>query len=108
MITITDISAMRLWAHKDLLNRLGNPCSSQTDWSARSSRDVLKGGLELLGIEPTRDNPVHILVDSSERRLRSQRVKCHVWSGRLPAPDRLYIPACRSPVPGRPFCGLPG
>lgn len=96
---------MHLWAHKGLLNSLGNPCSSQTDWSAQSSRDVLKSGLELLGIEPTRDNPVHILVDSSERRLRSQRVKCHVWSGRLPA-GSLYQIAPGLLVTSPAFCCL--
>ena len=43
MITITDITAMRLWAHEGLLDRLGNPCSAQgLSWSAASAREVCK------------------------------------------------------------------
>lgn len=106
MITITDISAMKLWAHDGLLGRLGNPCSSHgTSWTAESSREVWESGLEMLGIVATKGNPVHILVDGPQRRLRSEKVRCHVWSGRLPA-GSLYQIAPGVLITSPAFCCL--
>ena len=86
MITLTGITAMRLWAHKGLLARLGDPCrSSGLSWTTGSFKEIRESGLESIGVVPTVGDPVHVLVDDQTHRLGSKRVKCHVWSGRLPA-----------------------
>ena len=106
MITITDITAMRLWAHEGLLDRLGNPCSAQgLSWSAASAREVWQSGLEELGIRATKADPVHVLVDAPNARLRSERVRSHVWSGRVPA-GSLFLLAPGVLITSPAFCCL--
>ena len=86
MVTITDITAMRIWAHEGLLNRVGSPLSGKgLDWTLESVRELRECGLEQLGITLSESDPVHVLVDSAERRARSRVVRSHVWSGRIPA-----------------------
>lgn len=106
MITITNITAMKVWAYEGLLESVGSPCSAQgLRWSAESAHEVWQSRLELLGIEATKKDPVHILVDSPSARICSERVCNHVWSGRIP-PGSLYqlAPGILITSPG--FCCL--
>lgn len=106
MITITDITAMEVWAQQGLLDRLGGPCSaSGLDWVAGSAREVWDGGLGALGVAATREAPVHVLVDSAAHRIRSGRVANHIWAGRIPA-GSLYLLAPGVLIASPAFCCL--
>ena len=77
---------MRLWAHEGLRDVAGGPCAaSGLDLSPESARELWGAGLESLGIHPTKDDPVHLVVDSPERRVQSDLVRNHVWSTSVPA-----------------------
>ena len=86
MITICDKSALARWAEVGLLDRLGSPCEPPPNggWSLPHAASL--PGIDLRGarIEAVPERPLHILVSSPERRVRSQRLRCHVWSTELP------------------------
>lgn len=106
MVTITDITAMRIWAHQGLLDEVGSPLSGNgLDWTLESARELSACGLEQLGITPSEKDPVHVLVDSPERRVRSCLAQSHVWSGRVPD-GSLYQVAPGILVASPAFCCL--
>lgn len=106
MVTITDISALRVWAHGEVSRLLDVPCaSSGLAWSVGSARELREYGLESLGLGMTEDDPLHVLVDDPARRIRSRGVRCHVWSGALP-PGSLYQLAPGVLVASPAFCCL--
>ena len=104
MVTLTDISAMRLWAQEGLLDQLGMPVSCN-DWTVSSARELWSTDLGRLGETASKENPLHVLVDAREHRIQSERVKCHVWSGRLPA-GSLYQLAPGVLIASPAFCCL--
>ena len=104
MVTLTDITAMRLWAHDGLLRKLGQPVTC-ADWTVSSARELWETDLGQLGELATKENPIHVLVDAPEHRIQSDRVVCHVWSGRLPA-GSLYQLAPGVLVTSPAFCCL--
>lgn len=106
MITLTNISALRLWAHEGLLNRLGDPCQANgLNWTTGSFKEILEHGLESMGVSYSRKDPLHVLVDDPGHRIVSARVKSHVWSGRLPA-GSLYQLAPNVLIASPAFCCL--
>ena len=106
MITITDRTALRVWAQEGLLDRLGNPCQANgLDWTTGSFRKIRESGFESLGIAFTKKDPLHVLVDDPGHRLASERVKSHIWSGRLPA-GSLYSLAPGVLISSPAFCCL--
>ena len=106
MITITGISALRLWAHKGLLGQLGNPCqASGLNWTSGSYREIRDYGLESMGVTYSNGDPLHVLVDDPGHRIVSAMVKSHVWSGRLP-PGSLYQLAPGVLIASPAFCCL--
>lgn len=106
MVTITNITALRVWAQEGLLDQLGNPCqASGLDWTTGSFREIRESGLESLGIALTKRDPLHVLVDDSGHRLASECVKSHIWSGRLPA-GSLYSLAPGILISSPAFCCL--
>lgn len=104
MVTLTDITAMRLWARDGLLRELGQPVTC-ADWTVSSARELWETDLGQLGELATKENPIHVLVDAPEHRIQSDRVVCHVWSGRLPA-GSLYQLAPGVLVTSPAFCCL--
>lgn len=106
MIVLTDITAMRLWAHEGLERTLGAPVlASGLDLCPESMQEISSAGLEGLGLCPTRDDPLHILVDDPARRIQSGAVRNHVWSGRVP-PGSLYRLAPGIAIASPGFCCL--
>lgn len=106
MITLTNISALRLWAHEGLLEQLGDPCQANgLNWTTGSFKEILEYGLESRGISYSHKDPLHVLVDDPGHRTVSSRVKCHVWSGRLPA-GSLYQLAPGVLIASPAFCCL--
>lgn len=106
MITLTDISALRLWAHEGLLERLGNPCQANgLNWTTDSFREIQDFGLESMGVAYSHEDPLHVLVDDAGHRIVSARVNSHVWSGRLP-PGSLYQLAPGVLIASPAFCCL--
>lgn len=86
MVTLTDISALRLWAHEGLGGQLGGPCSTRgLTWSSGSVKELMKVAENTLKEVPTESNPLHVLVSGKEGRLQSHKVRNHIWSGALPA-----------------------
>lgn len=105
MVTLADITAMRLWAQDGLLDSLGWPVSAAVDWSVSSARELREADLEGLGITYSKDDPVHVIVDAPEHRIQSAKVVSHVWSGRLPA-GSLYRLSPGVLVTSPAFCCL--
>lgn len=86
MITICDISALARWAELGLAERLGEPCDPPANgaWSLPAAACLPDIDLAGARIEATADRPLHILVASPTGRIRSRRLRCHVWSTELP------------------------
>lgn len=86
MITICDISALARWAEVGLADRLEGPCAPPADgaWSLQDAASLSGIDLAAARIEATAARPLHILVSSAEGRIRSRRLRCHVWSTELP------------------------
>ena len=105
MITITDVSAMRIYAQEGVLDSLGMPLSpSGLDWSVSSAREF-HSCIERLGLDSRENDPVHVLVSGAERRIRTKGVMCHVWGGRIPAGSLFQLaPGVLIVSPG--FCCL--
>lgn len=104
MVTLTDITAMRLWARDGLLESLGMPVRRE-DWSVAGARELWDAGVDQLGIPCSKEDPIHVLVDAPEHRIQSDRVVSHVWSGRLPA-GSLYQLAPGLLIASPAFCCL--
>lgn len=87
MITICDISALARWGEVGLIGRLGGPCAPPEGgaWSLPAASSLSEIDLRGARIEATEERPLHILVSSPEGRIRSKRLRCHVWSTDLPA-----------------------
>lgn len=68
------------------MDRLGGPCSPPPDgrWSLPSAASLSECDLAGARIEATLERPLHVLVSSPERRVRSGCIRCHVWSTALP------------------------
>lgn len=106
MVTITDITAMEIWAQDGLIDQLGNPyAASGLSWAAESAREVWDCGLDRLGADGSKKAPVHVLVDSTKSRIQSDRIVSHVWSGRIPA-GSLYLLAPGVLIASPAFCCL--
>ena len=106
MVTITDITAMEIWAQDGLIDQLGNPyAASGLSWAAESAREVWDCGLDRLGVDGSKKAPVHVLVDSTKSRIQSDRIVSHVWSGRIPA-GSLYLLAPGVLIASPAFCCL--
>lgn len=104
MVTITDVSAMRIYARggQDSLMPLS---ASGLDWSIGSARELRDCNLGRMGLELREDDPVHVLVSGAEKRVRSRGVRCHVWTGRIPSGSLLQLaPGVLVVSPG--FCCL--
>ena len=86
MITICDISALARWAEVGLADRLEGPCVPPADgaWSLPDAASLSGIDFAAALIEATAARPLHILVSSAEGRIRSRRLRCHVWSTELP------------------------
>ena len=86
MITVCDISALARWGEVGLAERLGDPVASPAglDWTLGSARELAGLDLGAARLEATPERPLHVLVGSEERRVRSRRVRCHIWSTPLP------------------------
>ena len=86
MITVCDTSALARWADSRLPSRLGSPLESPSpqEWSLASAREFAAVDLHAAQIEATEKRPLHILVRSPQERVRSKRLRCHVWSRPLP------------------------
>ena len=86
MITVCDTSALARWADSRLPSRLGSPLESPSpqEWSLASAREFATVDLHAAQIEATEKRPLHILVRSSQERVRSKLLRCHVWSRPLP------------------------
>ena len=91
MITVCDISALARWAEVGLLDRLGSPCEPPPSGGWSLPHAALLSGIDLRGarLEAVPERPLHILVSSPEGRIRSRRLRSHVWSTELPK-DALY------------------
>lgn len=83
MMTLADISAMRVWAMNPKVER-DQSISVALDWSDSTSAEMLAALKEELGIAPTRGDPVHVLVGDAANRPRGEWVQSHTWSGNLP------------------------
>ena len=101
MITITNKTAMQIWAR---LGRVDATACSPAQGSP-SARELWQADLGQLGVEATRKSPVHVLVGSPGDRICSERVRNHVWSGRIP-PGSLYHLAPGVLVASPEFCCL--
>ena len=86
MITLCDISALARWGEAGLLERLGGPCDPPAGgaWSLPSASGLSELDLRGSRIEATAERPLHVLVSSAGGRIRSKRLRCHVWSTDLP------------------------
>lgn len=86
MITLCDISALARWGEAGLLERLGGPCDPPAGgaWSLPSASSLSELDLRGSRIEATAERPLHVLVSSAGGRIRSKRLRCHVWSTDLP------------------------
>ena len=86
MITVCDISALARWAEVGLADRLGGPCDPPAGgaWSLPNAASLAGIDLAHARLEATAARPLHILVSSAEGRVRSRRLRCHVWSTGLP------------------------
>lgn len=103
MVTLTDMTALRIWALPGMRERLGNPCyANALDWSFDSMR-------ELNEVEPllsfSANDPLHVLVSSPCDRPKSDLVVSHVWSGGMPA-GALYRLAPGVLLASPEFCCL--
>lgn len=88
-IVVSHRSALARWGEKNLVQRLGGPCTNPTDWTSPSARGLDVADLRRARLEATPERPLHVLPCRQERRLRCSRVVSHVWSAPLPA-DAFY------------------
>ena len=88
MIAVTDISALARWGELGLADRLAGPVELSGDWSTLLSDVRDEGVLRAARLEATPDRPLHVLVSSADKRIRSSRVVSHVWS--TPLPDDAF------------------
>ena len=105
MVVLTDITAMRLWAtpgHEDF-----EPVRfvRGLEWSEGSWRELRETCARELGLLPTEDDPMCVLVDGSKKRIQSKSVRNRTWSGQLPA-GALYQVSPGILVTSPEFCCL--
>ncbi len=81
---ICDRSALARWGEQGLMERIGPPLESPSDWSLPSAKALDDSVLRACRLEATPVRPLHVLVNSEARRIRSARVVSHIWSGPLP------------------------
>ena len=105
MIVLVDITAMRLWAAHGREGLEPVRFVQGLDWSENSWAELRTACESELGILPTNDDPVHVLVDGPGSRIQSSKVKNHTWSGALPA-GALYRVAPGIMVASPEFCCL--
>lgn len=105
MITVCDISALARWAEVGLLDRLGNPCEPPPigGWSLPHAASLPEIDLRGARLEAVPERPLHILVSSPEGRIRSHRLRSHVWSTELPK-DALYMLTDEVLIASPSFC----
>ena len=91
MVTVCDISALARWGEPGLAQRLGGPClaPSADAWSLGSAAELSAIDLRAARLEASAARPLHVLVASEDRRVRTPSVRCHIWSTELPD-DALY------------------
>lgn len=68
------------------MERLGGPCAPPPggSWSLPSASCLRELDLRGARVEATEERPLHVLVSSAASRVRSRRLRCHVWSTELP------------------------
>lgn len=91
MIALADISAMRAWAGGRPIDEYGATVSSAADWSGASSKEIWDAVSGELGLEPSRSDPVHVLVASAEDRPRASWICPHVWNEEIPAGSLIRL-----------------
>lgn len=86
MLTITDISALKLMAQDGLLASLRQtPALAPAAWSTTSTADVHRTIADLGIAAPSEESPLHVLVKRPKDRVRSDVMESHVWEGPTPA-----------------------
>lgn len=88
MIAVNDRSALARWAEPGLAERLAGPVAFSGDWSTSLADVRDEDALRAARLEATPERPLHVLVSSADRRIRSSRVVSHVWS--TPLPDDAF------------------
>ncbi len=83
-LIISHRSALARWGEKGLAQRLGGPCPAPSDWTPPSASGLDDEVLRHARLEATPGRPLHILVRDRDKRVRTERVVSHVWSGPLP------------------------
>lgn len=106
MLTIANISALRAYSEEGFLSRLEGPLAAgSVDWALGSAFDLRHIDIAALGLAATREDPLHILVDEKYDRVRSGRLKSHVWSTPVP-PGSLFRLSDEVLVSSPGFCVL--
>lgn len=86
MVTVCDISALVRWGEAGLaerVERLGQLPAS-LGWSLAGVGELDAIDLPAARLEATEEHPLHILVSGEAARVRSRRVRSHIWSTPLP------------------------
>lgn len=83
MITLTGNTALHIYAQSGIGEEVsGSPSCNGLDWGHGSAKDLLD--LEELGISPSPEHTVDILVDHRDHRIQSNKVVNHVCQSKLP------------------------
>ena len=83
MITLTGNTALQIYAQSGIAEEAsGSPSCNGLDWGHGRAKDLLD--LEELGISPSPEHPVDILVDHRDHRIQSNKVVNHVCQSKLP------------------------
>lgn len=86
MIAVCDISALARWGELGPTERVERLVRLPTnlDWSLAGVSELDTIDLSAARLEATEEHPLHILVSGAAARVRSRRVRSHIWSTPLP------------------------
>ena len=83
MITLTGDTALQIYAQNGVAEEiLDSPSCNGLDWGRGRAKDLQD--IEELGITPSPDHPVDVLVDHRDHRIQSSKVVNHVCQSALP------------------------
>ena len=83
MITLTGDTALQIYAQNGVAEEiLDSPSCNGLDWGHGRAKDLQD--IEELGITPSPDHPVDVLVDHRDHRIQSSKVVNHVCQSALP------------------------
>lgn len=83
MLTLTGSTALQLYAQNGVADELSDsPSCNGLDWGHGHAKDLQD--LEELGLSPSPEHPVDILVDHRDHRIQSSKVVNHVCQSKLP------------------------